>query len=93
LGHYISLSTDGVLRTDAFDHTGKRYTDEEEARKRALQRYEQTIAINPERIYSGSADFTMYLWPNKKDEVDGKKSCPKENGGTPKDCESCYLLT
>ncbi|KAI9239458.1 hypothetical protein MVEG_00724 [Podila verticillata NRRL 6337] len=77
----LALSTDGVLRTGANDHTGKMYKDEGEAQKRALQRYEQAIALNPERLCSGSDDFTMYLWPNKNEEVDGKKAQPKRMVG------------
>ncbi|KAG0260294.1 hypothetical protein BG011_001995 [Mortierella polycephala] len=57
------------------------YKDEQEAQKRALERYEQVIAVNPERLCSGSDDFTMYLWPNKKEEVDGKKVAPKRMVG------------
>lgn len=77
----LALSTDGVLRTGANDHTGKMYKDEGEAQQRALQRYEQAIALNPERLCSGSDDFTMYLWPNKTEEVDGKKAQPKRMVG------------
>jgi ribosome assembly protein 4 len=77
----LALSTDGVLRTGAFDHTGVTYKDETEAQRRALRRYEQAIAINPERLCSGSDDFTMYLWPNKQEEVEGKKATPKRMVG------------
>ncbi|KAF8950054.1 Notchless protein 1 [Entomortierella lignicola] len=77
----LALSTDGVLRTGAHDHTGKFYKDENEAQKKALERYEKAIALNPERLCSGSDDFTMYLWPNKKEEVDGKKASPKRMVG------------
>ncbi|KAF9954270.1 Notchless protein 1 [Modicella reniformis] len=58
----LALSTDGILRTGAFDHTGRTYSDESEAQKRALERYEQATALNPERLCSGSDDFTMYLF-------------------------------
>ncbi|KAK9702736.1 ribosome assembly [Basidiobolus ranarum] len=64
-GHWVNtmaLSTDSVLRTGAFDHTGKRYTDEEEARQVALKRWEEAKGKRPERLVSGSDDFTMYLW-------------------------------
>ncbi|KAG0266056.1 hypothetical protein DFQ27_000187 [Actinomortierella ambigua] len=65
----LALSTDTVLRTGANDHTGKIYKDESEAQKRALERYKQATAGKPERLVSGSDDFTMYLWEpstNKK---------------------------
>ncbi|ORX96563.1 putative Angio-associated migratory cell protein [Basidiobolus meristosporus CBS 931.73] len=64
-GHWVNtmaLSTDSVLRTGSFDHTGKRYTNEEEAKEVAFKRWEEAKGKRPERLVSGSDDFTMYLW-------------------------------
>ncbi|KFK24296.1 hypothetical protein AALP_AAs69120U000100 [Arabis alpina] len=64
-GHWVnslSLSTDYVLRTGAFDHTGKQYSSPEEVRKAALKRYDQAKGNSGERLVSGSDDFTVTLW-------------------------------
>lgn len=96
-GHWINslaLSTEYVLRTGAFDHTGRQYPPNEEKQKvsfslhytleisfvlipwfssliwkfagfyllQALERYNQTKGDSPERLVSGSDDFTMFLW-------------------------------
>ncbi|KAL0659232.1 hypothetical protein Bca4012_079817 [Brassica carinata] len=65
-GHWVNslaLSTDYVLRTGAFDHTGKQYSSSpEEVRKAALKRYDQAKGEYGERLVSGSDDFTMILW-------------------------------
>ncbi|KOM27063.1 hypothetical protein LR48_Vigan393s000700 [Vigna angularis] len=56
-GHWVNslaLSTEYVLRTGAFDHTGKQYV--------ALERYQAMRGNAPERLVSGSDDFTMFLW-------------------------------
>ncbi|KAL0682328.1 hypothetical protein Bca4012_049175 [Brassica carinata] len=63
-GHWVNslaLSTEYVLRTGAFDHTGRQYPPNEEMKK-ALERYNQTKGDSPERLVSGSDDFTMFLW-------------------------------
>ena len=63
-GHWINslaLSTEYVLRTGAFDHTGRQYPPNEEKQK-ALERYNKTKGDSPERLVSGSDDFTMFLW-------------------------------
>ncbi|KAF2537981.1 hypothetical protein F2Q68_00021486 [Brassica cretica] len=54
-GHWVNspaLSTEYVLRTGAFDHTGRQYPPNEEMKK----------GDSPERLVSGSDDFTMFLW-------------------------------
>ncbi|GMY22460.1 notchless protein homolog [Fagus crenata] len=64
-GHWVNslaLSTEYVLRTGAFDHTGKQYSSPEEMKKVALERYNNMKGNAPERLVSGSDDFTMFLW-------------------------------
>uniref|UniRef100_A0A1A8EQT8 Notchless protein homolog 1 n=1 Tax=Nothobranchius korthausae TaxID=1143690 RepID=A0A1A8EQT8_9TELE len=64
----LALSTDYVLRTGAFepatatvnlqDLTGSL----EEIKERALERYKKVRGSAPERLVSGSDDFTLFLW-------------------------------
>ncbi|CAN6569945.1 unnamed protein product [Malus baccata var. baccata] len=64
-GHWVNsltLSTEYVLRTGAFDHTCKQYSSPEEMKKAALERYNKMKGNAPERLVSGSDDFTMFLW-------------------------------
>ncbi|RHZ47531.1 hypothetical protein Glove_578g34 [Diversispora epigaea] len=64
-GHWVNtmaLSTDFVLRTGAIDHTGKKPKDENEAKEWALTRYKAATGNKPERLVSGSDDFTMFIW-------------------------------
>ncbi|KAK9125275.1 hypothetical protein Scep_014121 [Stephania cephalantha] len=67
-GHWVNslaLSTEYVLRTGAFDHTGKQFSSPEEMKQAALERYNKMRGNAPERLVSGSDDFTMFLWePN-----------------------------
>ncbi|KAF2307440.1 hypothetical protein GH714_028626 [Hevea brasiliensis] len=58
----MTLSTDYVLRTGAFDHTGKIYSSPEEMKKVALERYNKMKGNGPERLVSGSDDSTLFLW-------------------------------
>ncbi|KAF2293397.1 hypothetical protein GH714_001258 [Hevea brasiliensis] len=58
----MTLSTDYVLRTGAFDHTGKIYSSREEMKKVALERYNKMKGNGPERLVSGSDDSTLFLW-------------------------------
>eukprot|EP00879_Flechtneria_rotunda_P028829 GHRR01031059.1.p1 GENE.GHRR01031059.1~~GHRR01031059.1.p1 ORF type:complete len:380 (+),score=83.50 GHRR01031059.1:309-1448(+) len=58
----LALSTEAVLRTGAFDHTGKCPRDPEETMKVAQQRYDAVVGSQPERLVSGSDDHTMFLW-------------------------------
>ncbi|KAL5067494.1 hypothetical protein RYX36_018381 [Vicia faba] len=58
----LALSTEYVLRTGGFDHTGKHYSSPEEMKKVALERYNSMRGNAPERLVSGSDDFTMFLW-------------------------------
>ncbi|WVZ99814.1 LOW QUALITY PROTEIN: hypothetical protein U9M48_045060 [Paspalum notatum var. saurae] len=64
-GHWVNslaLSTEYVLRTGAYDHTGKTYSTAEEMKEAALARYKKMRGNAPERLVSGSDDFTMFLW-------------------------------
>lgn len=73
----MALSTDYVLRTGPFDHTGKRPKDVEEGVKWARKRWEQACDTGGgERLVSGSDDFTMYLW----DAAKSKKPLARLNG-------------
>ncbi|ORZ03817.1 quinon protein alcohol dehydrogenase-like superfamily [Syncephalastrum racemosum] len=64
-GHWVNtlaLSTDFVLRTGPYDHTCRRPASEEEAKQKALARYKEFKGSKPERLVSGSDDFTMFFW-------------------------------
>jgi ribosome assembly protein 4 len=65
----MSLSTDFVIRTGAFDHTGAVLTTFEESTMKALDRYRKArrgAGGDSERLISGSDDFTMFLWDPEK---------------------------
>ena len=65
----MSLSTDFVIRTGAFDHTGHNPVTFEEGTKKALDRYRKArrgAGGDAERLVTGSDDFTMYLWEPEK---------------------------
>jgi ribosome assembly protein 4 len=51
-----------ALRTGAFDHRGDAPAAPAEAQAAALTRYTAALAGLPERLVSGSDDFTMFLW-------------------------------
>jgi len=58
----LALSTDYVLRTGPFDHEGK-IAEGVTMKEAALRRYQEALAVSgPERLVSGSDDFTMFLW-------------------------------
>eukprot|EP01018_Ginkgo_biloba_P020734 Gb_18371 [translate_table: standard] len=64
-GHWVNtlaLSTEFALRTGPYDHTGKQYTSAEEMKEAALEKYKKAKRDAPERLVSGSDDFTMFLW-------------------------------
>ncbi|EPS41732.1 hypothetical protein H072_4377 [Dactylellina haptotyla CBS 200.50] len=68
--NHLALSTDHVLRTGFFDHTGKSPKTYEEKKKVAKERYEKAATIGGkiiERLVSASDDFTMYLWEPSRD--------------------------
>ncbi|KAG5377263.1 hypothetical protein IGI04_041859 [Brassica rapa subsp. trilocularis] len=60
----LSLSTEYVLRTGAFDNTRQVTGSDEEMKKIALERYIKAKGKvdSPERLVSGSDDFTIILW-------------------------------
>lgn len=65
----MSLSTDFVIRTGAFDHTGHVPATFEEGIKKALDRYRKarrSAGGDAERVITGSDDFTMFLWDPEK---------------------------
>ncbi|GAB9466080.1 hypothetical protein Gpo141_00003465 [Globisporangium polare] len=71
-GHRINtlaLNVDYVCRSGPFDHTGKTFASREEMQQAALERYQQVRKNQPERLVSGSDDFTLFFWEpaeNKK---------------------------
>lgn len=63
--NHLALSTDFVLRTGYFDHTGAVPPTDEAKREKARERFEKAATVNGalrERLASASDDFTMYLW-------------------------------
>ncbi|XP_038074325.1 notchless protein homolog 1-like [Patiria miniata] len=75
-GHWVNtmaLSTDYVMRTGAFDptkasHVYRTVTETaEELSKLALERYNSVKGTEPERLVSGSDDFTLFLWHPAED--------------------------
>ncbi|OWF53715.1 notchless protein homolog 1-like [Mizuhopecten yessoensis] len=75
-GHWVNtmtLSTDYVMRTGAFDPADaqlvhKDILDSNELlAKKAKERYDSAKGSGPERLVSGSDDFTLYLWKPEED--------------------------
>ncbi|KXS95756.1 hypothetical protein AC579_7055 [Pseudocercospora musae] len=68
--NHIALSTDFVLRTGYFDHTGTKGTPGpvEGKRKKAKQRYDSALTTSggTERLVTVSDDCTMFLWEPAK---------------------------
>ncbi|KZF26842.1 WD40 repeat-like protein [Xylona heveae TC161] len=63
--NHLALSTDFVLRTAYYDHTGKAPATDDEKVAKAKERFTKAATINGqliERLVSASDDFTMYLW-------------------------------
>jgi ribosome assembly protein 4 len=59
----LALSCDYVCRTGPYDHRCTKYATDEEAYRAACDKYEAFKASKePERLVSGSDDFTIYLW-------------------------------
>uniref|UniRef100_A0A8D3AAR5 Notchless protein homolog 1 n=1 Tax=Scophthalmus maximus TaxID=52904 RepID=A0A8D3AAR5_SCOMX len=64
----LALSTDYVLRTGAFEPATATINPQdltgslEELKEKALQRYNKVRGSAPERLVSGSDDFTLFLW-------------------------------
>lgn len=65
----LALSTDYVLQTGCFDHTGKHNSFEGDLTKMkeyAQQRYDKAKDQRGERLVSGSDDNTMIMWEPTK---------------------------
>jgi len=78
-GHWVNtlaLSTDFVLRTGAFDHHGTCPATHAERVVKAQERYNTVVKTCPERLVSGSDDFTMFMW----DPSEGKKPITRMTG-------------
>jgi len=63
--NHLALSTDFVLRTAYFDHTGDIPQSQEGRIAKAKERFEKAATINGEiveRLVTASDDFTIYLW-------------------------------
>jgi ribosome assembly protein 4 len=61
----LALSTDFVLRTSFFDHTGKAPADESSRIATAKERFEKSATVAGkivERLASASDDNVLYLW-------------------------------
>ena len=64
-GHWVNtlaLSSEYVTRTGPFDHKAARPESDAEAKAKALERYKLATGGKPERLVSGSDDFTMFMW-------------------------------
>jgi ribosome assembly protein 4 len=64
-GHWVNtlaLSSEYVVRTGPFDHKAVKPESDADAKAKALERYKQATQGKPERLVSGSDDFTMFMW-------------------------------
>ncbi|XP_074976961.1 notchless protein homolog 1 isoform X1 [Caretta caretta] len=75
-GHWVNtmaLSTDYVLRTGAFEPAEASVNPQDvsstlaELKEKAQHRYDQVRGQGPERLVSGSDDFTLFLWAPAED--------------------------
>ena len=86
----MALSTDFVLRTGPFDHTGKQLASEAEgedhpcdsadllAKDMARKRYKDFINTSPETLITGSDDHTLFLWPDQAASSMNANAMPKK---------------
>lgn len=58
----LALSSDAVCRTGPFDHRGQYYQGLTDPIEAAKQKYKDILGGEPERLMSGSDDFTLFLW-------------------------------
>ncbi|KAI2506839.1 hypothetical protein MHU86_7624 [Fragilaria crotonensis] len=58
----LALSSDAVCRTGPYDHRGQYYQGNENLVEAAKQKYADVMGGEPERLMSGSDDFTLFLW-------------------------------
>ncbi|XP_077448924.1 notchless protein homolog 1 [Stigmatopora argus] len=69
----LALNTDYVLRTGAFEPADATVNPQDltgsvdELKSKALRRYNNVRGSNPERLVSGSDDFTLFLWNPAED--------------------------
>lgn len=74
-GHWvntITLSTDYLLRTGIYDHNNRFMTSllkPLKNRAKVLSRYNIATLGHPERLATGSDDFTMFLWTSNRYKV------------------------
>ncbi|KAG2790638.1 Notchless 1 [Phytophthora cactorum] len=64
-GHRINtlaLNVDYVCRSGPFGHKTKSFASREEMQYAALKRYQEVRKGQPERLVSGSDDFTLFFW-------------------------------
>ena len=64
-GHWINhlaLSSDFILRTGAYDHSGREFCSREEMIKVAKERFAEFSKGKTELIASGSDDYSIFLW-------------------------------
>lgn len=68
-GHRINtlaLSSDYVCRTGPFDHRGNVDANDKDMYQAAVETYKAFKQNEPERLVSGSDDFTLFLWHPKE---------------------------
>mmetsp|Transcript_94093 Transcript_94093/g.271972 ORF Transcript_94093/g.271972 Transcript_94093/m.271972 type:complete len:538 (+) Transcript_94093:25-1638(+) len=58
----LALSSDHVCRTGPFDHRGTKFLNQEDAYQAAVEKYKKFAEQGPERLVSGSDDYTLFLW-------------------------------
>lgn len=58
----LALSCDYVVRTGPFDHNGAGEETREAMQVKARSKYDEIIGQAPERLVSGSDDFTLFFW-------------------------------
>jgi ribosome assembly protein 4 len=58
----LALSSDSVCRTGPFDHRGNHYQGIADPVEASKQKYKDILGGEPERLMSGSDDFTLFLW-------------------------------
>lgn len=62
----LALSSDYVIRTGPFDHRQTKFDTPETAYKEACKKYQDFREQGPERLVSGSDDFTLFIWNPKE---------------------------
>eukprot|EP01084_Bolivina_argentea_P289076 496293_1 len=58
----MALNCEHALRTGPFGFKSPPFSSQEEGQKIALERYLSAKAGQPERLVSGSDDFTLFIW-------------------------------